>query len=336
MACNIRTIMSASLLVVSFAFPGAQRAYTAQDTNRALAGSPYDLINAVNALRATYGLPPYGISPILMYTAQAQADFMAATGTMTHSGPDGIGLTARLLAAGYPLAGDLSAGGFRAENITGGDESMPAEDAVQRWTGDGLHLTTMLSPDLTEIGAGVAINEGRVYYVIDCARPTTVDLPEASTTNDETGSILLTPALAIAAPIVSTPNVNGEVIHEVQPGQSLWQLAIAYNVKVDDIKRLNNLFDNNIYPGSKLLIKTGAATLTPAVTAIATGAMGVDMTTPSTPVSTVSPPTPTITRAAAPNSASLRNGTISAVLIGIIMLALLGGILFTLWGSAKK
>jgi uncharacterized protein YkwD len=70
-----------------------------------LADSAFDLVNAVNALRASYGLAPYSINSILMYTAQAQADFLAATGSMTHSGPGGIGLTDRLLAAGYPLAG---------------------------------------------------------------------------------------------------------------------------------------------------------------------------------------------------------------------------------------
>ena len=114
----------------------------------------YDLVNAVNALRASYGLPAYSINSILMFTAQNQADFMAATGDVTHSGPGGIGLTDRLLAAGYPLAGDLSLGGFRAENITSGGENSTAQDAVDRWMGDAPHQNTMLSPDLTEIGAG--------------------------------------------------------------------------------------------------------------------------------------------------------------------------------------
>lgn len=76
------------------------------------AGSAFDLVNAVNALRASSGLPAYSINSILMFTAQNQADFMAATGTVTHSGPGGISLTDRLLAAGYLLAGDLSLGVF--------------------------------------------------------------------------------------------------------------------------------------------------------------------------------------------------------------------------------
>ena len=137
------------------------------------AGSPFDLINAVNALRASYGLAPYNISPILMFTAQSQAEFMAATGDVSHTGFGGSSLTDRLLAAGYPLAGDLSLGGFRAENITSGNEDRSAQSAVYGWTGDALHLDTMISPNLSEIGAGVAIANGRVYYVIDAALPTT-------------------------------------------------------------------------------------------------------------------------------------------------------------------
>jgi hypothetical protein len=86
----------------------------------------------------------------LMFTAQNQADFKAATGNVTHSGPGGIGLTERLLAAGYPLAGDLSAGGFRAENITSGRDGMSAQAVIDGWMGDAPHQNTAFT-DLTEL-----------------------------------------------------------------------------------------------------------------------------------------------------------------------------------------
>src|SRR5689334_8823517 len=57
------------------------------------AGSPYEVINAVNALRATYGLAPYRISATLMSTAQGHADYMAATGTVSHTGSSGSSVT---------------------------------------------------------------------------------------------------------------------------------------------------------------------------------------------------------------------------------------------------
>jgi uncharacterized protein YkwD/LysM repeat protein len=245
--------------------------------------SAYDLILTVNSLRLAYGLAPYNENSILMTTAQSQAEYMASTGLVTHSGPGGSTLTQHLLAAGYPLDGDLSLGGFRAENITSGGEGMSAQAAVDGWMGDAPHQNTMLSPNLTEIGAGVAVANGRVYLVIDCARPANApSAPSAGTPAVGSGTSLPAGEAPIVPIILSTPNAKGEVIHEVKFGQSLWQLAISYGVKIDDIKRLNGLFDNSIYSGNKLLIKieatptaapptaTVAFSATPMPTAIAT------------------------------------------------------------------
>jgi LysM repeat protein len=298
--------------------------------------SAYDLISAVNALRTSSGLPAYSISSILMYTAQNQADFMAANGIVTHSGPGGIGFTDRLLAAGYPLAGDLSLGGFRAENITSGGEGMSAQAAVDQWTGDAPHLNTMLSPDLTEIGAGVAVAGGRVYYVIDAARPTTSGAPQVVTPVVGGGSAVPSnEAPAIPVVVISTPNADGDVIHEVLAGQTLWQIAISYNVKIDDIKRLNNLAGDSIYPGDKLLISMGTLSVTetsavlPTFTVIALPAV---TETPS-PAAMITAPifTPTIVSAAVP-----ANGTVTGVVIGIIALALLVGGVFTRLGNTIR
>jgi uncharacterized protein YkwD len=300
-----------------------------------LAGSPLDLVNAVNALRASYGLAPYSINSILMYTAQSQADFLAATGSMTHAGPGGISLTDRLLAAGYPLAGDLSLGGFRAENITGGDESMPAQAAVDRWTGDAPHLNTMISPNLAEIGAGVAISGGRVYYVIDAARPTNSGAPQpAAATFVASGSAV--PAVeAVMIPVTrSTPNADGNVIHEVQTGQTLWQIAIAYEIKIDEIKGLNNLFDNSIYPGNMLLIKRGAAA--PTASPAATGTQAAALTPTSLPTSTAVKLTLTPSAIVVSSAVSASNAMIMKVAIGIIALAVLGGGILTWLGGLKK
>ena len=301
---------------------------------QAPASSPLELINAVNGLRASYGLPLYTINPILMSTAQAQADFLAATGTMAHSGPGGITFTDRLLAAGYPLAGDLSLGGFRAENITGGPEDMPAEAAVNRWAGDAPHLNTMTSPDLTEIGAGVATNNGRVYFVIDAARPTSGALQPIPV--DASPVPIASPPGIIYPVIPSTPDASGVVIHEVKPGQSLWLIAIAYETKIDQIKNLNNLFTNEIFPGENLVIKTGVAvtaaqpSVTPAVSATAA--------LTSVPTATLTPQSVRATALSVPVTAPKgpnRGGVIN-IAIGIILLAILGGILFSGLSSRKR
>lgn len=311
-ASNIITAFAWSALITLSAVTSS---YAGRGASPTFAGSPFDLVSAVNALRASYGLAPYRISPILMYTAQSQADFLAATGTMTHTGPGGSGLTDRLLAAGYPLAGELAAGGFRAENITGGNESMPTQAAVDQWAADELHLDTMISPNLTEIGAGVAVSNGRVYYVIDCAQSKTTAAPEAPS----------------AVAMISTPNSNGEVIHEVQLGQTLWQLAIAYNVKIEEIRALNNLLDNSISAGTKLLIKTGV--LQP--TAVHTGLPAGHLTVTALSTAAIVQPALAATTGVA-SSPPANTNTIIGVMISIIMLALLGGGLFTWIGNSKK
>lgn len=298
------------------------------------ASSPYDLINAVNALRASYGLVPYTISPILMAVAQSHADYMAATGTVSHTGLGGSTVTERLLAAGYPLAGDLSLGGFRSENITSGTEAKSAQDAVGGWTGDAPHLTTMISPALTEIGAGVSINNGRVYYVIDCALPTTDGLPQPAAATVVANVPTAASGGAVIMPVVlSTPNVDGDVIHEVKAGQSLWQIAIAYETKIEEIKRLNNLFTNDIFPGEKLLIvqRQLAATSTPAGTA--TVATTPPVTPMRTATATTKVPSTTVSVTKAPMVVS--TGQVMSAAIGVITLVLLGFI-FVALGDPKK
>lgn len=332
---RLLSLCAAFLLVVgllSSSFPS----HAAPAKEPVFAGSPHDLVNAVNALRASFGLAPYSISPILMSTAQAQADFLAATDSMTHSGPGGIGLTARLLEAGYPLAGDLSLGGFRAENITGGEENMPAEAAVDQWTGDAPHLNTMASPNLTEIGAGVAISDGRVYYVIDAARPTSAGNPPLVATSVAGGSPVpqdVRPESIIPV-AVSTPNADGNVFHDVKFGQTLWHIAITYEVKIDDIKRLNNLPDNNVYPGSSLLIRQGA--IVPTRSPTEASAAAFTSTSPATSTSTSQDLTWTPTTGAAAPPTAANRATLMNVMLGIIVLSLIGGIFAWLGSSRKK
>ena len=304
--------------------------------------SAYDLIAEVNALRVASGLPEYTLSPILMGTAQAQADFMASTGTVTHAGPGGITLTQRLLNAGYPLAGDLSLGGFRAENITGGT-GKTATQAVQQWLGDAEHINTMLSPVLVEIGAGVAVSGDRVYYVIDCARPTTSGAPQApigsevATTNDN--SIAGTPVTEVIpqymAPVLTaTPDSEGSIYHEVLYGQSLWSLAIAYGVKIDDIRALNGLSPEYvIQTGDRLLVRKDAPPLV-SPTFLQTISPTLTLPVITTPSSSA---TDTIIIGTQTELSELPEGrkSVAGKVVGIILVALLLAGLTT-WIGARK
>ncbi len=246
-------------------FAEAKQQFSAED--------PYILIAEVNALRAATGTFQYEISPILMQTAQAQADYMASIGTITHLGPGGITTTNRLLAAGYPLAGDLSLGGIRSENIVAG-LGMTVADAIAYWKGDDVHYNTMTSPNYTQIGVGIAISGEDVYFVLDCARhlgaktPYLTNTPEPTIEGDTSGQSPETDnsgyvALPGEGPLASslftaTPDNNGKLYHIVKPGETLWLIAISYGVKIADIRRLNYMAEADaIYPKEKLLIREG-------------------------------------------------------------------------------
>lgn len=233
---------------------------------RPAAQSPDEVIAAVNALRAQNGLGALSPDPILMQVAQAHAEYMAATGQVTHYSADGSRPYQRALAAGFPIAGDLSLGGFFAENITAGSGMTP-QQAVESWQGDAPHLNTMLSSSLSHAGAGVAFSGGMVYYVLDTALyssyPVSITQPSGSTplpgqTPASTGDAL---AWVPAAPLaVSTPAADGSIRHIVQSGETLWTIAAVYGLSVDALVAINALQpDQFIHEGDELLIQEGAA-----------------------------------------------------------------------------
>jgi LysM repeat protein len=67
-----------------------------------------------------------------------------------------------------------------------------------------------------------------------------------------------TPA-ATASNRTYTVNNRGEKLHMVEPQQTLFSISRMHNVKVDDIKRWNNLPDNTISIGANLIVGKGEA-----------------------------------------------------------------------------
>jgi uncharacterized protein YkwD len=223
--------------------------------------TPSELINAVNALRSSHGLSALKIHRILMQTAQSQANaLLASHGAVGHSRPGGMTYTEQLIQLGYPLAGDLSLGGFRSENYVFGTD-LTIADAMQFWLGDEPHTNTMLSPNYLDIGAGVAIgSDGTVYYVVDTARPTSSGLPQSDAASALT--VTVDPSQLLSQYIIpvsrSTARPDGMVYHKVQYGQSLWSIAIAYGTTIKNLQALNNLSDTTIFDGQVLLVQRGA------------------------------------------------------------------------------
>ncbi len=226
------------------------------------APNAYDMIAAVNGLRASRGLPNYNVNSILMQIAQKQADYLASTGGASgHTGPGGTRPIDRAIAAGYPVSGGLFSENWLAGNYTSASGAVYSS----AWA-DAAHQTTMLSPTLADIGAGVATSGGLVFFVIDCGLATNSQI---NTPSAGGGTVIVVSGTAmtqdnrISVAIVSTPDANGNIYHTVQFGQTLWQIALAYKTTINSIKQKNNLTSNDIYIGEKLLIGL-ADTPTPA------------------------------------------------------------------------
>lgn len=231
------------------------------ETTRAQA-SGYDVIAAVNQLRAANGLPPYQINGSLMAAAQAHSEYMASTGAITHSGSGGTRARDRAISAGYGGGAAV----FVSENIAAGYD-WTAQDAVQIWQGDSLHMDTMLSSDYTDAGAGVAVSGHTVYFTLDVGYVS--GSPGSGASMSGRAAVTVYPA---APPVdTATPMPDGSVIHVVQEGQALWNVAAIYGIELEELLKLNKLSTNSvIYTGDKLVVKPPVGTPTPALQETAT------------------------------------------------------------------
>jgi len=226
MSGNIRTKAFILLLVLAAAWFDLPPEASAQSE------TPYDLINAVNDLRALHGLQPYEIDPWLMAYAQEHSEYQAAMHMGTHLHSDGT----------TPLSMGLQ------ENVAGGTPGVVTVAVVvyEIWADWG-HRHILTGYATGQIGAGVALSDdGFVYYTVDIR--TGEELPATTA-----------PFVALGT---STPNQDGSVVHVVGYGQTLWGIAVSYGVSVDDIRRLNNIASDStvIQTGQQMLIRPGAPT----------------------------------------------------------------------------
>jgi uncharacterized protein YkwD len=328
---SVLTLLGASLLLalVFSLIPGESQARAVQAPS---IQNGSELLAAVNSLRASSGLPAYVASSTLMQIAQAQADYMAATGgKYGHSGPDGSRPIDRAVSAGYPAV-------FFSENWQAGSGLSPY-GAVSAWQVDAPHLNTMLSTSLVDAGAGVSKSAGVIYYVLDAGAQGSSKGPENSLITGTTVAPGTPKPSPFMVPVtINTPGPDGLVYHEVAYGQSLWSIAIAYRTKIDVIQSLNNLYGLDIYPGQKLLILRGPTPISATVTTIAaaTNVAALSPTAGQAAVSNLLMPTlPLPTQHSTPAAVPPEKGRMNLTAAAIIGAALIFAILGT-WAGMRK
>ena len=234
----------------------------------------YDIIAAINGLRATKGQAALQTNASLMAAAQGQSDYQASIDTWTHTGAGGSTPVERDMAAGYGGGAKI----FTSENVAYLSTSTTINTLIYSIWADSVHWATMINPDATDCGVGITEKSGFVYYTLDVSytagQPTSSNgttaptaLPGTEVTAAATvGGVTATPSHNVTLQ-VATPQDDGKVVHIVQAGQALSSIAFAYGVKIADLRALNNIAANNntVYVGQKLLIRA-AFTLTPSPT----------------------------------------------------------------------
>lgn len=294
--------------------------------------NPADIINAVNNLRLSYGLPALYAHHVLMQIAQEQANGIAI-GMPGHWRPNGMTLGQWMMSLGYPLSGDLTLDGYRSENW---GPAMTAEEAIQMWLGDDLHTNTMLSTTRSDIGAGVSIGDGYFVVVIETALQTrngqmqsnagsiltSIPQTKMAISNMETQAAINGVLPQYSIPVaLNTPFPNGKVYHEVLYGQTLWSIAVAYGTTIKQIQGLNSLGESTtVYEGQTLLVRTDATQSAP----VTTGTVPEDSSIPVEQTVTPSQTVKYLTATKSPASFQDERGStfgVAAIAISALFLA---------------
>jgi LysM repeat protein len=306
-------------------------------TVQADSGNVYDMIAQINAVRASNGLSQLEPDGALMASAQAHAEYMASTGVCTHEGAGGTRPKDRAIAAGY--GGGATA--WITENIYCGGHSV--SEVVTWWQGDALHLLPYKEAAYRSIGGGIATGaNGQLYFVIDAGYTSGGSGGTVSKTTTSGGVVIAnTPSVSqkVSPVITATLQPDGSLVHEVQPGQAYWSIAIAYGIKINDIIQANGLSSGSVLSiGQKLKIH-GPYTPTPELSPTST--LEPDTPTPTiTPTQTItSTPTITYTPTVHPlfeGATGLQNIDRRGLGIGLVAVCVLGLGLMVLGGFRKK
>lgn len=262
----------------------------------AQAGDAAQLISEVNGLRAAYGLPPLKVNAALMSAAQKHSNYQAQIGSTTHTGADGSSQRDRAVAAGYGGGANV----IISENVAAGVNLSTSMAVYDMWQ-DALHLETMISPYFTHVGAGVGQAGDWVYYTLVVGylsgSPGSGSSSVAPTSTNAAGVTPAPTTIPVIPITIATPGIDGSIIHEVQSGQFLENIANAYEVSLADLMALNGFTEGTvIFPGEQILILAGETPENPQETIDLESTQEIETVTPTyTATPTSKPPTRTPT-----------------------------------------
>lgn len=214
----------------------------AQQEAAAQGGAAAEILQGVNQVRAEHGLPPYSYNGTLSIAAQNHANWMANNVIYSHTGAGGSTPQTRAVAAGYS--------GYVAENIVGGWSMTPRQGIIW-WRNSALHYSMMVSNRYTEAGVGFATNGRENMYVLVMGRPADAATVASAPSNEPQAQPLIITPIQLAQ-----PREDGSIVHVVQDGQALWQIAAHYETTLQELLLLNSLDEDTfLHPGDEIWVK---------------------------------------------------------------------------------
>ncbi|MFI8105926.1 CAP domain-containing protein [Streptomyces sp. NPDC086023] len=135
--------------------PKAQAATSGGGSPTVATGRALEVTRLVNSERAAAGCPALKTDPALSKAAQAYSNTLAATGVLSHTGPDGSQPADRVGAAGYAWS-------RTGENIATGQPDAAA--VMDSWMNSPGHRENILNCAFTEIGVGVTTTGGGPWW----------------------------------------------------------------------------------------------------------------------------------------------------------------------------
>ncbi len=246
-----RILSIIALVAALITLSGASLALRAPSKALAQGDSGSTVVSAVNAYRVAHGMSPLQVNASLMAAAQNHASWMAASYTYSHTGDGGSSPQSRANAAGYS--------GHVLENFFLG-ASASSQDAVNWWDTSPVHKADMLATPHTEVGAGFASNGDVRIFVLLVGNPVPpTPVPQVASGGGAAAAEEEEPA---GPPMImiykSEPREDGSVVHDVQEGQTLWDISAVYGVGLDELSTLNYLKPGDvIHPGDQILVQLG-------------------------------------------------------------------------------
>ena len=214
------------------------------------------LLSQINSLRREQGLPAYARHSALTAAARQHARWMVSTGSIRHDQHDGSGPRDRAQNAGYPS-------NWVSENIyMGGDSSPQSAWNFWRWQSP-VHYAGLVSPYYNNIGIGTASGGGRHAFVLVFGNSQGSRPAAGANRQNNTNEAAAPPSYVLGI------DASGNIMHEIQPGHTLGDIALIYGYTWDDIPymlEINNMREDDVRQleiGSLFLVPPQDGTFTP-------------------------------------------------------------------------